>query len=218
MIVDRNKITYLVTGTTPPHSTEVLWLDTSYSGQPVLKWYNNGEWVPVTTDMLVEDDIIGMYVIQDTDDVKELIKDNIIAIDSTWSSQKIHQENNSIENKISLSSNYNHTLLYLVGFNVEEDEDLVECGLLTEEELEFFKEIYPDMGGIDFLGMKGSEDKGSISIYVEDEDLPGTLFWFGQEIDDRIACTQWLDIIGGQKYKREFDYLNIEWGEWEEIS
>ncbi len=40
----------MVQGALPPHSTNVLWIDTSVPDKPVLKYFNNGNWVPCHTD------------------------------------------------------------------------------------------------------------------------------------------------------------------------
>lgn len=52
-------------GAMPPHSTDVLWLDISDGAAPILKMFINGNWEAVTTDTLVEDEIIGMYCIKE---------------------------------------------------------------------------------------------------------------------------------------------------------
>lgn len=46
----RKSIEFLVEGALPPHSTNVLWMDTSNPELPVLKIFKNGVWTPVTTD------------------------------------------------------------------------------------------------------------------------------------------------------------------------
>ena len=46
----RRAIEYLVYGALPPHSTKVLWMDTSVPELPVLKIFWNGVWTPVNTD------------------------------------------------------------------------------------------------------------------------------------------------------------------------
>lgn len=47
---DRRSIEFLVHGPLPPHSTNVLWMDSSISDTPVLKIFWNGCWVPCHTD------------------------------------------------------------------------------------------------------------------------------------------------------------------------
>ena len=47
---NRRAIEFMVQGTLPPHSTNVLWMDTSVPELPVLKIFENGAWTTVHTE------------------------------------------------------------------------------------------------------------------------------------------------------------------------
>lgn len=46
----RRDIKFMVQDVLPPPGTNVLWMDTSVPDKPVLKYFNNGNWVPCHTD------------------------------------------------------------------------------------------------------------------------------------------------------------------------
>ena len=47
---NRKAIEFMVQGALPPHSTNVLWMDTSVPTLPVLKIFENGAWTNVHTE------------------------------------------------------------------------------------------------------------------------------------------------------------------------
>lgn len=47
---NRKAIEFMVQGALPPHSTNVLWMDTSVPELPVLKIFENGAWTNVHTE------------------------------------------------------------------------------------------------------------------------------------------------------------------------
>lgn len=47
---NRKAIEFMVQGALPPHSTNVLWMDTSVPTLPVLKIFENGTWTNVHTE------------------------------------------------------------------------------------------------------------------------------------------------------------------------
>ena len=47
---NRKAIEFMVQGALPPHSTNVLWMDTSVTELPVLKIFESGAWTNVHTE------------------------------------------------------------------------------------------------------------------------------------------------------------------------
>lgn len=68
----RRAIEYLVYGALPPHSTKVLWMDTSVPELPVLKIFWNGCWTPVHTDESKEIDLLVKTVFSQQETINQL--------------------------------------------------------------------------------------------------------------------------------------------------
>ena len=68
----RRAIEYLVYGALPPHSTKVLWMDTSVPELPVLKIFWNGCWTPVHTDESKEIDLLVKTVFAQQETIQQL--------------------------------------------------------------------------------------------------------------------------------------------------
>ena len=68
---NRKAIEFMVQGALPPHSTNVLWMDTSVPALPVLKIFENGAWTNVHTEQGKVDEILLQTVIQQQAEIKE---------------------------------------------------------------------------------------------------------------------------------------------------
>ena len=68
---NRKAIEFMVQGALPPHSTNVLWMDTSVPTLPVLKIFENGDWTTVHTEQSKIDEVLLQTVIQQQVEIKE---------------------------------------------------------------------------------------------------------------------------------------------------
>ena len=91
---NRKAIEFMVQGALPPHSTNVLWMDTSIPTLPVLKIFENGAWTNVHTE--------------DSKSI-ELLAETVLA-----QQREIAQLTNNIETKIDSSSQNIETLQAVV--------------------------------------------------------------------------------------------------------
>ena len=71
----RKAISYMVYGALPPHSTNVLWMDTSVPEAPILKIWWNGCWTPCHTDESKEIALLVETIKAQEDTIKELAED-----------------------------------------------------------------------------------------------------------------------------------------------
>lgn len=70
---NRKAIEFMVQGALPPHSTNVLWMDTSVPTLPVLKIFENGAWTTVHTEQGKIDEELLQTVIQQQAEIKEAL-------------------------------------------------------------------------------------------------------------------------------------------------
>ena len=77
----RKAIEFMVQGALPPHSTNVLWMDTSIPTLPVLKIFENGAWATVHTEQSKIDELLAKTVLEQAESIEELSN----AIDSLQS-------------------------------------------------------------------------------------------------------------------------------------
>ena len=61
---NRKAIEFMVQGALPPHSTNVLWMDTSVPTLPVLKTFENGAWTTVHTEQGKVDELLAKTVLE----------------------------------------------------------------------------------------------------------------------------------------------------------
>lgn len=70
---NRKAIEFIVQGAFPPHSTNVLWMDTSVPEFPVLKIFENGAWTTVHTKQDKVDGLLLQVIIQQQTEIKETL-------------------------------------------------------------------------------------------------------------------------------------------------
>ena len=70
---NRKAIEFMVQGALPPHSTNVLWMDTSVPTLPVLKIFENGAWTTVHTEQGKINEELLQTVIQQQVEIKEAL-------------------------------------------------------------------------------------------------------------------------------------------------
>lgn len=61
---NRKAIEFMVQGALPPHSTNILWMDTSVPTLPVLKIFENGAWTTVHTEQSKVDELLTKTVLE----------------------------------------------------------------------------------------------------------------------------------------------------------
>ena len=66
---NRKAIEFMVQGALPPHSTNVLWMDTSVPELPVLKIFENGAWTAVCTDQSKTETMLLQTIIQQQNEI-----------------------------------------------------------------------------------------------------------------------------------------------------
>ena len=68
---NRKAIEFMVVSPLPPHSTNILWMDTSVPELPVLKIFENGAWTNAHTEQGKVDEILLQTVIQQQAEIKK---------------------------------------------------------------------------------------------------------------------------------------------------
>ena len=68
---NRKAIEFMVVSPLPPHSTNILWMDTSVPTLPVLKIFENGAWTTVHTEQGKINEELLQTVIQQQVEIKE---------------------------------------------------------------------------------------------------------------------------------------------------
>ena len=68
---NRKAIEFMVVSPLPPHSTNILWMDTSVPKLPVLKIFENGAWTTVHTEQGKINEELLQTVIQQQVEIKE---------------------------------------------------------------------------------------------------------------------------------------------------
>lgn len=97
---NRKAIEFMVQGALPPHSTNVLWMDTSVPTLPVLKIFENGAWTTVHTEQGKVDGLLAKTVLEQAK-VIEILTDSIdIKIDELQ--QTVAKEENATANKVTI--------------------------------------------------------------------------------------------------------------------
>lgn len=86
---NRKAIEFMVQGALPPHSTNVLWMDTSVPTLPVLKIFENGAWATVHTGDSKAIELLSQTVLAQQNEITELTEDisSKIALDATVAKQ-----------------------------------------------------------------------------------------------------------------------------------
>lgn len=82
---NRKAIEFMVQGALPPHSTNVLWMDTSIPTLPVLKIFENGAWTTVHTGDSKSVELLAETVLAQQNEIAELTEDveGKMALDAT---------------------------------------------------------------------------------------------------------------------------------------
>ena len=82
---NRKAIEFMVQGALPPHSTNVLWMDTSVPTLPVLKIFENGAWATVHTGDSKAIELLSQTVLAQQNEITELTEDisSKMALDAT---------------------------------------------------------------------------------------------------------------------------------------
>ena len=82
---NRKAIEFMVQGALPPHSTNVLWMDTSVPELPVLKIFENGAWTNVHTENSKSIELLAETVLAQQNEITELTKgiSSKMALDAT---------------------------------------------------------------------------------------------------------------------------------------
>lgn len=82
---NRKAIEFMVQGALPPHSTNVLWMDTSVPTLPVLKIFENGAWTNVHTEDSKSIELLAEIVLAQQNEITELTEDILskMALDAT---------------------------------------------------------------------------------------------------------------------------------------
>lgn len=69
---NRKAIEFMVQGALPPHSTNVLWMDTSVPELPVLKIFENGSWATVHTGDSKAIELLSQTILAQQEEITEL--------------------------------------------------------------------------------------------------------------------------------------------------
>ena len=69
---NRKAIEFMVQGALPPHSTNILWMDTHIPELPVLKIFENGAWTSVHTDNSKAVELLSQTVLQQSQIINDL--------------------------------------------------------------------------------------------------------------------------------------------------
>lgn len=82
---NRKAIEFMVQGALPPHSTNVLWMDTSVPTLPVLKIFENGAWATVHTGDSKAIELLSQTVLAQQNEITELTENisSKVALDAT---------------------------------------------------------------------------------------------------------------------------------------
>lgn len=84
---NRKAIEFMVVSPLPPHSTNVLWMDTSIPGTPVLKIFMDGAWAGIWTTVRTEDErsleLLTKIILEQHGLISELTDEVKVVCDST---------------------------------------------------------------------------------------------------------------------------------------
>ena len=92
---NRKAIEFMVQGALPPHSTNVLWMDTSVPELPVLKIFENGAWTNVHTEDSKSIELLAETVLAQQKEIAQLtnaIETKIDRLQSTVAKEYTSQE------------------------------------------------------------------------------------------------------------------------------
>lgn len=122
---NRKAIEFMVVSPLPPHSTNILWMDTSVSELPVLKIFENGAWTNVHTEDSKSVELLAETVLAQQREIEYLtntIETKIDGLQSTVAKESTSQEIKELilREGIILANEYAETINDIVGdFNNE---------------------------------------------------------------------------------------------------
>ena len=117
---NRKAIEFMVQGALPPHSTNVLWMDTSVPELPVLKIFENGAWTNVHTEDSKSIELLAETVLAQQKEIAQLtnaIETKIDRLQSTVAKEYTSQEIKELvlREGIILANEYAETINNIVG-------------------------------------------------------------------------------------------------------
>ena len=117
---NRKAIEFMVQGALPPHSTNVLWMDTSVPELPVLKIFENGAWTNVHTEDSKSIELLAETVLAQQKEIAQLtnaIETKIDRLQSTVAKEYTSQEIKELvlREGIILANEYAETINTIVG-------------------------------------------------------------------------------------------------------
>lgn len=117
---NRKDIEFMVVSPLPPHSTNILWMDTSVPELPVLKIFENGAWTNVHTEDSKSIELLAETVLEQQREIAQLtnaIETKIDRLQSTVAKEYTSQEIKELvlREGIILANEYAETINDIVG-------------------------------------------------------------------------------------------------------